>query len=319
MSIPNQFQVQLFDEIFSATRGKSKITGELMEVLGCSRASLYRKRTGTTPLTADELIKMSNHFSLSIDALRSNPDENSQVVVCTTLPPINQYSDMYFYLENTMRNLELAVAQPSAHLYFSAKELPLYRYMSKPTLSGFRFYLWAMENMRQYERFDPTTIPSELIAKGKELAAMSQKIKTTEFWLPSGFDNLLGQIQFAISTGRLSDRIKEAMITELHEVLDELLENIRSEQTKEGQPFHMVLSHYLTLSDGALLEITPNSAEVLFSYSSINYIKSSNRYLVDAFKRALRYHKMEGNELSPLDPESITAFEEIIRAKINTL
>ena len=51
MYTPNQFQTQLFDEIFSSTKGKRKITAELMEVLGCSRASLYRKRTGTTPLT----------------------------------------------------------------------------------------------------------------------------------------------------------------------------------------------------------------------------------------------------------------------------
>ncbi|MCH1402505.1 MAG: helix-turn-helix domain-containing protein, partial [Schleiferiaceae bacterium] len=83
MYTPNEFQTQLFDEIFSSTKGKRKITTELMEVLGCSRASLYRKRTGTTPLTTDELIRLADHFSLSIDALRKNAEENSLVVVCT--------------------------------------------------------------------------------------------------------------------------------------------------------------------------------------------------------------------------------------------
>jgi hypothetical protein len=85
MFTPNEFQVQLFEEIFGSTKGKSKITQDLMIVLGCSRASLYRKRTGSTPLTADELVKLANHFSLSIDALRINTEENAQIVVCTTM------------------------------------------------------------------------------------------------------------------------------------------------------------------------------------------------------------------------------------------
>ena len=36
---PNAFQQQLFEQIFSSTKGKSKITADLMAVLGCSRAS----------------------------------------------------------------------------------------------------------------------------------------------------------------------------------------------------------------------------------------------------------------------------------------
>ncbi|MEY2962869.1 MAG: hypothetical protein RL754_130 [Bacteroidota bacterium] len=319
MLIPNQFQTQLFEEIFSSTKGKAKITKDLMEVLGCSRASLYRKRTGSTPLTSDELIKLANHFSLSIDALRSKPDENSQVVVCTTLPPINAYADIDFYLENTAHNLELAVTQPTSQLYFSAKELPLYRYIDKPTLSAFRYYLWVIENLRHYERFDPEHIPNELFEKGRKLATMSHTIKTTEFWLPSGFNNIIGQITYAVNTGRVSTRLKEAMKSELHEVLDTLILNIKTEKTSGGAPYQMILSHYLTLSDGALIEITPSAAEVLFSYSSVNYIKSSNSYLVDAFKRALRYHKLEGQALGALDTEAIQAFERGIRAKIESL
>ena len=183
MYSPNQFQTQLFETIVGATKGKRKITQELMDVLGCSRASLYRKRTGTTPLTTDELIRLANHFSISIDALRSRPEENSQVVVCTTLPPIKDYGDIDFYLENTRKNLELALTQPHAQLYFTAKEVPLYRYMDQPGLSAFRYYLWVMENMRRQERFDPLAIPQALIHKGQELTKLSECIKSTEFWV----------------------------------------------------------------------------------------------------------------------------------------
>jgi len=174
MYTPNEFQTQLFDEIFSSTKGKRKITAELMEVLGCSRASLYRKRTGTTPLTTDELIRLADHFSLSIDALRKNAEENSLVVVCTTLPPIKGYDDIDFYLENTRRNLNEAVQVPGAQLYFIAKEVPIYRYMDRPTLSAFRFYLWNLEHMRRNDRFDPSHAPSMLFNKGRELSQLSR-------------------------------------------------------------------------------------------------------------------------------------------------
>jgi hypothetical protein len=319
MFTPNEFQVQLFTQIFGSTKGKSKITQDLMVVLGCSRASLYRKRTGSTPLTADELVKLANHFSLSIDALRTNSEENAQIVVCTTMPPIKQYSDIDFYLENTRRNLEIAVQQPDAQLYFTAKELPLYRYMNQPTLSAFRYYLWIMENMRRHQRFDPVQVPSELIQKGADLTKLSQGIKTTEFWTASAFDNLIGQISYTQASGRISDRILAQLKLELLQVVDELAENIMSEKSSAGAPYQMVLCHYLTLSDGALIEIGPNYSEVLFSYGSINYMKSTNPNLVNAFKHGLRYHKLEGQTLGSLDRDIVKSFTEPIRAKINAL
>ena len=220
MYTPNQFQTQLFDEIFSSTKGKRKITAELMEVLGCSRASLYRKRTGTTPLTTDELIRLADHFSLSIDALRKNAEENALVVVCTTLPPIKGYDDIDFYLDNTRRNLNQAVNVPGAQLYFIAKEVPIYRYMDRPTLSAFRFYLWNHEHMRRNDRFDPSQTPQVLFEKGHELSELSRQLKVTEFWTLSSFDNLINQIHYVKNRGLASDRLISAMKRELEEVLD---------------------------------------------------------------------------------------------------
>lgn len=316
---PNAFQQKLFDEIFSSTKGKTKINTELMTVLGCSRASLYRKRTGATPLTADEMVKLANHFSLSIDALRSQPEENSQVVVCTTMPPIKDYSDIDYYLDNTIKNLELALRRPTAQLYFTAKDVPLYRYMDQSGLSAFRYYLWVMENMRRAERFDPLSIPPALIAKGKELTKLSEGIKSTEFWVNGAFDNLIGQIRYVKDNSRMSDRVKTQLKEELHAVLDKLLENVLSEQTMAGKPYQMILCNYLTLSDGALLEIGPNQSEVMFSYGSINYMKSSNPAIVDAFRRGLRYHKLEGQTLDSLEKTKANEFVEDIRRKINAL
>lgn len=316
---PNAFQQQLFEQIFSSTKGKSKITADLMAVLGCSRASLYRKRTGATPLTADEMVKLANHFSISIDALRSRPEENSQVVVCTTLPPIKDYGDIDFYLDNTRKNLELALTQPNAQLYFTAKEVPLYRYMDQPGLSAFRYYLWVMENMRRHERFDPLAIPQALIHKGQELTKLSEGIKSTEFWVAGAFDNLIGQIRYVSNNSRMSDRVKNQLKEELHTVLDKLLKNILSEQTKEGKAYQMVLCNYLTLSDGALLEIGPNHSEVMFSYGSINYMKSSNPSIVEAFRRGLRYHKLEGLTIDALEQATAHEFIESIREKVNAL
>ena len=319
MYTPNEFQTQLFDEIFSSTKGKRKITSELMEVLGCSRASLYRKRTGTTPLTTDELIRLADHFSLSIDALRKNTEENSLVVVCTTLPPIKGYDDIDFYLENTRRNLNEAVSVPGAQLYFIAKEIPIYRYMDRPTLSAFRFYLWNLEHMRRNDRFDPSQAPNILFEKGRELSQLSRQLKVTEFWTLSSFDNLINQIQYIKNMKLASDRLVSAMKKELEEVLAELVIDIKKQQTAEGLPYQMTLCDYLTINDGALLEITDYHSVALFSYSSINYLKSSNPNIVDAFKRGLRYHRMQGEVLDSLNTEGIRKFEEAIAAKISAL
>lgn len=319
MYSPNQFQTQLFETIFGATKGKRKITQELMDVLGCSRASLYRKRTGTTPLTTDELIRLANHFSISLDALRTQPDENALVVVCSTLPPIQGYGDIEFYLSNTRKNLEQAIAVPGAQLFFVAKEVPLYRYMNYPTLSAFRFYLWNHEHARRNDRFDPSETPTELIQGGKELYELSTKIQTNEFWTLQSFDNLIQQIDYSRNRGLASVRVVTQLKEELNSVLDDIIDNLKSQRTKGGMPYQLTLCNYLTINDGALLEITENHSVVLFSYSSINYLKSSNPNLVDAFKRGLRFHRMQGELLDSLNAKSMAEFESTLRDKINAL
>jgi hypothetical protein len=109
------------------------------------------------------------------------------------------------------------------------------------------------------------------------------------------------------------------MKRELDEVLTELVQDIKKEQTAQGQPYHMMLCEYLTINDGALLEITDHHSVALFSYSSINYLKSSNPNIVDAFKRGLRYHRMQGEVLDGLNKDGIHKFEGAIRAKISAL
>jgi len=204
-------------------------------------------------------------------------------------------------------------------LYFIAKEVPIYRYMDRPTLSAFRFYLWNLEHMRRNDRFDPSHAPSMLFDKGRELSQLSRQLKVTEFWTLSSFDNLINQIKYIKNMNLVSDRLVTAMKNELEDVLAELVQDIKKEQTAQGQPYQMTLCDYLTINDGALLEITDHHSVALFSYSSINYLKSSNPNIVDAFKRGLRYHRMQGEVLDGLNTDGIHKFENAIRAKISAL
>ena len=266
-----------------------------------------------------------DYFHKKADPQRQRISFETQLAVASDLNlPIvihsrNADADMIEILDNTSKNLDLALQQPGAQLYFTAKEVPLYRYMDQPGLSAFRYYLWIMENMRRHERFDPLAIPQALIEKGQKLTLMSEAIKCTEFWVSGAFDNLIGQIKFISEASRMSTRVKMQLKEELHAVLDKLFQNIITEQTKEGKPYQMVLCNYLTLSDGALIEIGPNHSEVLFSYGSINYMKSTNPSIVDAFRRGLRYHKLEGHTLGALERKSAEAFIEAIREKVNAL
>ena len=319
MNTANAFQIDLFEQIYSRVEGKTKITQSLMDTLGCSRASLYRKRTGITPLTTDELIRLANTFSLSIDALRKEAETGSEVVVCTTLPPIVNYSDIDYYLNTTLNNLNALQDAENPQLYFAAKELPLYYYLSSPVLAGFRFYLWSIENIRQHQKFDPAAIPQELIDKGASIAKIAENIKTTEFWLPSSLDNLIGQIQYSYTEGRVSKRVLQLLKEELMQLIDRIFARVTSEQTENGKPYRMILCHYLTLSDGALIDYNGNSAEVMFGYASVNYLRSRNPNLINAFKKGLRYHQIEGTPLTSLEEEKVANFRTQLEEKISSL
>ena len=48
-------------------------------------------------------------------------------------------------------------------------------------------------------------------------------------------------------------------------------------------------------------------------------MKSSNPNLVDTYRRGLRYHKLEGQILGPLEDELVEKFAEKVREKINEL
>ena len=97
-----------------------------------------------------------------------------------------------------------------------------------------------------------------MIQKGAELTKLSQGIKTTEFWTASAFDNIIGQISYTEASGRISKRLLAQLKEELLNVVDVLERNILNEKSNTGAAYQMVLCHYLTLSDGALIEIGPN-------------------------------------------------------------
>ncbi len=121
MYTPNEFQTQLFDEIFGSTKGKRKITAELMEVLGCSELSVPQKNR-YHPIDHRRAHSIGGSFFAQYRCVEKECRREFIGRGLYDPSTIKGYDDIDFYLDNTRRNLNQAVNVPALNYILSQKK-----------------------------------------------------------------------------------------------------------------------------------------------------------------------------------------------------
>ena len=67
-NIENKYQQKFFSILDKRNNKNHKIIHDVMDILDIKKGAAYKRMNGTTAMPLDEVIKIADHFNLSLDA-----------------------------------------------------------------------------------------------------------------------------------------------------------------------------------------------------------------------------------------------------------
>jgi hypothetical protein len=171
----------------------------LVELLGQNISTVYRKLRGDNPFTLEEVLKIANHFSVSIDA----HGLESPSRVSGELPALLQTSHTPVdYLAMLDKQLAWTASLPRVEVWYATQEVPVFYYFLEPELLAFKLFMWNRTNghAADHASFHPDEFQArwpDLEPLRTRMVASYFKIDTLELWPAMMLEHTLRQIAVA--------------------------------------------------------------------------------------------------------------------------
>lgn len=203
-------QSSFLNQVRSKLPPTISLADELAEVLSVSRDSAYRRIRGETLLSLDEVKKLCDHFSISLDHALS---PSSEMITFQLRSRNSENFTFQKWLQSIHENLYMISQFPEKELIYHAKDLPIFHFFQYPMLSAFKMYFWAktfgMNNNGKgstlAEKFHARIIPEELMSLGRRVWDKYASIASAEILSPEALTATLRNIEFAVDCGFFND------------------------------------------------------------------------------------------------------------------
>lgn len=205
---------------------------ELAKTLTLSKSTLYKRLTGVTAFTPEEIATLVQVHGISFDAIALGIYNNR---VSFKVPPTHQsiknFDEYLKGLENTFRSVE---EFNDVTVYIVTRDLPLFYHFRDSDLGLFKLYaygrfMWELDSCLNY----PFSLAQmELIPNIRErinrIWDKYAELNTVEFWQPSALDVTFQQIQYFWESGVMT-------VADALRVLDSLSKIVATTQKTCGQ------------------------------------------------------------------------------------
>ena len=135
MNENEMFQKPFFD-FLTKRKSQEQVLYGMMEVLNLRKGACYKRINGETALTTAELVKLANHFQVSLDGIFQADNyisfQHSFAQNKTTFDPLSQFS----FFSRPLNNPQ------SSKLTYLANELPVFYYFSHQYIYNFLSSIW---------------------------------------------------------------------------------------------------------------------------------------------------------------------------------
>ena len=211
---PQDIQKQLFTLIEQKIQPR-KLSGELGQLLSIAPSAVYRRLSGETLISFEQLLILIEHYDISFEQL-TNPLAIS-FELPTLLMPARKLAEFLNLIETDLTELG---QQSSSMIRFAALELPIFFYLSSPRIAAFKFYMWQrslmpLENYTLNKfSFKEFTADSPLQMHIKNMVDLYNKIESEEIWNSNMFDITLNQIRYCLNAGLFKNTSDVKILTE---------------------------------------------------------------------------------------------------------
>ena len=287
MQINYDLQASILDEIKSSLHPSISLADELADCLSVSKDSAYRRIRGETLFDISDLEKLTKKYNLSLDSFfglkKSTVSFNVQSINLTDFTFVDYFKDIE-------KNLSVIQAISPKHIYYSARDIPIFHLFQDNELTSFKLFIWlkyylhhpALHNVN----FDSKKLP-DLLERFDELSRriwdLYLKIPSTEIWTYETPNITLRQIEFANQAGI----IKQESCERLCDKFKSLLNHIKSEAeqgnkytlgskaTLEGAEYNIYF-HEVAIGDNSALFKMGDRLAAFNIYANLNYMSTSD-------------------------------------------
>ncbi len=292
MLISQDLQSSILEAIKTNLPPTASLVDALADCLSISRDSAYRRIRSDTLFGIGEIEKLAKRYNLSLDSFFGLQKSS----VSFSVRSIN-LSDFTFkdYLESIENNLTIIKQLESKHLYYSARDIPIFHYFQLPGLSSFKSYFWLRYylNHPALQTVDFTfdqqpELLTELSATTRRIWQLYLKIPSTEIWTYETANITLRQIEFAYHAGIITRDVCE----ELCDTFKRLLAHIKlqaregnkftigSQATLEGAEFNLYFNE-VAIGDNSILFKMNDKKMAFNTYGNLNYMHTTDQAYTD--------------------------------------
>lgn len=323
MQINYDIQTSILDAIKNSLDPSASLADELADCLSVSKDSAYRRIRGETLFDIGDIEKLTNKYHLSLDSFFGLKKSN----IGFSVQSINITDFTFFdYLKSIEKNLGIITAISPKHLYYNARDLPIFHYFQIPELGSFKLFFWLRYYLQhpalQKLKFDYNDLPEVLKKYGKtpsNLWSLYNKIPSTEIWTYETAIITIRQIEFAYQTGIIDEECSKILFEKFRNLIVHIQNmaqqgnkyNIGSDAILEGAEFNIYFNE-VAIGDNSILFKMGERKLSFITYSNINYMSTSD----DAFT-----NYQDSNFKSTINNSTlISATAEKLRSKFfNTL
>lgn len=300
----------------------------LAEILSINREASYRRLRNTTMLSPDELQKVCLHFGVSLDKYIQQQSDNIIFNFSQFTEPVREFEH---YLNQLLRNLQLANEIPGASMYYAAQELTPFQYLYFPELSAFKLYVYGLTvwniNGLENRKCSLDLLKPSIQDMAKECVRLYSLIPSTDLWGWDILNHSLNQIEYLAETNRFDP--PDMAITVCEQLL--LLLERQEEMAKIGRKFFRASTgantygsfqlyyNELVHTNNTILLRSPTTKMLFTTFSNPNFLKTSDPVTCDYFENWFERSTRRSTAISIHSEKYRSHFFNRLKKRVNQL
>ena len=199
----------LFDQLKNSTTGNTSLIDTLSDLLNVGADGVYRRMRGEKLLDMDELSKICEHFSVSIDGIMGI---NRQALQFNYTPlDLSNPGTYKGYMKQLLQSFSDLSKVEDKEIFLTAVDIPMFHFLPYKDLTLFKVFSWSNSSgafLGKYDEFCKLIEDNELINIYKQLTVCYNLTPSIEIWTERSFDAILKSIDYYFESGYFSSADK---------------------------------------------------------------------------------------------------------------
>ena len=317
-----EVQLAFFDIIRKKMPNHLKLADEIGDLLEIGSDSSYRRIRGEKELTLSELIKLCNHYNISLDSVVGN--KHNDIIFRYNPLDLTNLNNYRVYIKQFAGSVQALANAQNKEMYYTAEDIPIFHFLPFNELTFFKVYVWynAMSNNDiTYDRFVmQMTNKEELFECYDKMYNSYSNIPSTEIWTVQTIDPILRLLDYYFDIGAFDNKnTAPTLCNQLLLMIDNMMKWTETGKKNNKADFKLYMSETNPENSFMLLK-TENVTSATIKLFTINSIITTNTSFCEETKNWIKNIIAKSTLLSGASARERIRFFQTMKTKvINTM